>query len=72
MSKRDIRQIQVLPEERPSASPTTEQVLRVFQPCARHILLSNAGVPVQTFADPLSNIQRQILELLAVSPKVYA
>ena len=72
MSKRNIRQIQVLPEERPSASPTAEQVFRVFQPCARHHLISKRGMPVQTFVDPLSKVQRQILELLAISPKVYA
>jgi transposase len=71
MNKRNIRQIQVLPEERPSTNPTTEQVIRVFYPCARHLLLSKRGEPVQTFADPLNNIQKQILELLAVSPKAY-
>ena len=72
MDKRNIRQIQILPEERASASPTAEQVLRVFQPCARHILISKKGDSMQTFADPLSKIQRQILDLLSVSPKVYA
>lgn len=72
MTKRNIPHIQVLPEERPSSSPTAEQVLRVFQPCARHLLLSKGGTPVQTFADPLSRVQKQILELLAISPRVYA
>ena len=72
MTKQNIPQIQILPEERPSTNPTAEQVFRVFSPCVRHILFSRPGVPVQTFADPLSKIQRQILELLAVSPKAYA
>jgi hypothetical protein len=72
MEKREIREIQILPEERPSASPTAEQVMRVFHPCARHVLLSKHGTPVQAFADPLSRIQKQILELLAISPSAYA
>ena len=72
MNKRNIRQIQILPEERPSASPTAEQVLRVFQPCARHLLLPKRGhAPVQTFTDPLSKIQKQILELLSVPLGAY-
>jgi transposase len=67
MNKRNIHQIQVLPEERPSTNPTAEQVLRIFQSCARHLLFSRrGGVSVQTFADPLSKIQQQVLELLSV------
>jgi transposase len=43
MNKRNIHQIQVLPEERPSTNPTAEQVLRIFQSCARHLLFSRRG-----------------------------
>ena len=72
MSKRGVRHIQVLPEERPSATPTAEQVLRVFQSRARHILRSEPeGSPMQIFSDPLTKVQRQILELLQIPASTY-
>lgn len=71
MRERGLPHIQILPEFRPSATPTTEQVIRVFGPCARHLLLSTDGQIVQTFSDPLSSIQKQILSLLSIAPSVY-
>jgi transposase len=72
MREQGLPHIQILPEYRPSATPTTEQLIRVFGSCARHLLLSKDGQLVQTFSDPLSSIQRQILSLLSISPSVYA
>ena len=37
-----------------------------------HLLLSKDDQLVQTFTDPLSSIQEQILDLLSISPSVYA
>jgi transposase len=71
MREHGLSRIQILPEDRPSATPTIEQVVRVFRPCARHLLFSQKGKLVQTFSDPLSPIQQQILSLLAVSPAAY-
>jgi transposase len=72
MKQTGLSEIQILPEGRPSATPTTEQIVRVFSSCARHLLLSKDGQLIQTFADPLSPIQEQILKLLAIPSKVYA
>jgi transposase len=72
MSAKGVKQIQVLPEERPSATPTTEQVMRVFQSSCRHHLFSKKGDPVQAFTDPLSPVQKQILDLLALPLRDYA
>jgi len=72
MQEQHLAHIQILPEDRPSATPTTEQVIRVFSSRARHLLLSQDGQLVQTFTEPLSPIQEQILSLLSISPKVYA
>lgn len=72
MRERGLPQIQILPEDRPSATPTTEQVVRVFSSRARHLLLSKDGQLVQTFTDPLTPIQQQIMNLLSISPNVYA
>ena len=71
MRERGLSHIQILPEERPSASPTTEQLIRVFGPCTRHLLLSQEGKLVQTFSHPLIPIQEQILSLLSIPQSVY-
>lgn len=71
MRERGLSHIQILPEDRPSTTPTTEQVVRVFSSRARHLLLSTRGKLVQTFADPLTPIQKEILSLLSISPSVY-
>jgi transposase len=71
MRERGLSHIQILPEDRPSASPTTEQVIRVFSSRARHLLLSQDGRLLQTFSDPLSSIQQQILSLLSIPASVY-
>jgi transposase len=70
MREHGLSQIQILPEDRPSATPTTEQVIRVFSSRARHLLLSKNGKLVQAFTDPLSSIQEQILDLLSIFPSV--
>jgi transposase len=71
MREHGLSQIQILPEDRPSATPTIEQVVRVFDSCARHLLLSQKDELVQTFSDPLTPIQKQILSLLAISTADY-
>jgi len=72
MRKRGLPHIQIPPEDRPSATATTEQVIRVFSSRARHLLFSRDGQMVQIFTDPLSPIQEQILSLISISPQVYA
>lgn len=67
-----VSEIQVLPEQRPSRHPTAEQVFRVFEPRARHVLHSKDGKPLQTFVDPLTPIQKQILRFLDIQSSAYA
>lgn len=71
MEKKNIKAIKVLPEDRPSKQPTIEQVLRVFEHRARHVLYSKKGKPIQTFTDPLNPVQKQILDLLRVPAAIY-
>jgi transposase len=47
MREHGLSQIQILPEDRPSTTPATEQVIRVFSSRARHLLLSKDGKLVQ-------------------------
>jgi transposase len=70
MIKYGKQAIQILPEERPSKHPTTEQVLRIFQHQARRLLYSGKK-HVQTFSDSLNKIQEEILDLLKIRPEVY-
>jgi len=72
MRQNRLPYIQILPEDRPSATPTTEQLVRVFNSRDRHLLLAKDGKVIQVFTDPLTPIQQQILALLSISPKVYA
>jgi transposase len=71
MKNQDIPAIQILPEERPSKSPTAEQVFRVFEPRARHALHGAEGQLLETFSDPLTPIQKQVLDLLGIKPTTY-
>ena len=63
--------IQVLPEERPSKNPTTEQVFRLFEHQARRLLYSEKK-QIQTFTEPLTPVQKEILDLLKISHKIYS
>lgn len=60
-----------LPEGRASKTPTIEQVLRLFEHQDKHALY-DGGHLVQQFADPLTPVQTQVLELLSIPSAVYA
>ncbi len=70
MKQRGIRTISLYPEDRPCRAPTADKVLRLFQPLRRHQLLQR-GQPIKTFWDPLSDIQRTVLDLLGVPSAEY-
>jgi hypothetical protein len=58
------------PEFRDCAAPSTERILEIFAPLARHHLHRD-GALVQTFQPELTAQQLQILELLDLSPSSY-
>ncbi|MGB8020100.1 MAG: hypothetical protein WCF04_02610 [Candidatus Nanopelagicales bacterium] len=58
------------PEFRNCRAPSTERILEVFAPVARHHLHRD-GTPVQTFQPQLTSQQLQILELLGIPPSAY-
>jgi transposase len=72
MLQHSLPAIQILPEERPSPTPTTDQVFRLFHTSARQILFSSQTDHLQTFSDPLSSVQQQILSLLDLPQQHYA
>jgi transposase len=56
MREQGIVEIQILPEDRPSATPTREQLIRVFALRHRHLLFSEDGRLLQTFSNPLTPV----------------
>jgi hypothetical protein len=59
-----------LPEGRASKTPTIEQVLRLFEHQNKHALYDGERL-VKQFADPLTPVQSQILQLLSIPAAVY-
>ena len=59
-----------LPEGRPSKTPTIDQVLRLFENQNNHVLYEGDRL-IRQFADPLTPVQSQILQLLSIPTAVY-
>jgi len=71
MQRDRIPQLPIYPEQRLCTRPTTEQVLRLFSLAERHTLL-RAGRTVQVFYPELTELQQQVLGLLAVPRRAFA
>jgi len=70
MKREGIEHLPLYPEERETARPTTEQVLRLFSLIQRNVLFYQ-GNPIKTFYAELSDLQEQVLGLLGVPLGAY-
>jgi transposase len=70
MSKRGVKSLPLYPEGRPCARPTAHRVIEIFEPVQRHVLQIGDGEP-QVMVTELTPVQRQIVELLGISPDSY-
>ena len=70
MRRAALDNIPLYPEFRDCAAPSTERILEIFAPVARHHLHRDSAL-VQTFQPELTAQQLQILELLDLSPSSY-
>ncbi len=70
MARADLNNIALYPEFRDCAAPSTERILEIFAPLARHHLHRD-GTPMQTFEPELTTQQLQLLELLGLPPSAY-
>jgi transposase len=77
--ERELRQTMVehnvdllcsLPEGRASKTPTIDQVLRLFENQNKHALYDGDRL-IKQFADPLTPVQSQILQLLSIPTAAY-
>jgi transposase len=59
-----------LPEGRASKTPTIDQVLRLFENQNKHALYEGDRL-IRQFADPLTPVQSQILQLLSIPTAAY-
>lgn len=71
MKSEQIEFLPLYPEARKCKNPATARILEVFSDQRRNDLLQK-GELVQTFLDPLTPLQRQLLKLLKVQPLAYA
>jgi transposase len=70
MAEKKINLLCSLPEGRASRTPTIEQVLRLFENQNKHALYDGDRL-IKQFADPLTPVQSQILQLLSIQTAVY-
>jgi transposase len=70
MVEKKIELLFSLPEGRASKTPTIEQVLRLFENQSKHALYEGDRL-IQQFADPLTPVQSQILQLLSIPAAAY-
>ena len=70
MQRQRIAELPIYPEQRPCRRPTTEQILRLFSFAERHTLLER-GRPTQVFHPELTDLQRQVLDLLGLPQSVF-
>ena len=70
MVEKKVELICSLPEGRASKTPTIEQLLRLFENQNKHVLYDGDRL-IKQFADPLTPVQSQILQLLEIPTAVY-
>jgi transposase len=70
MAKENITKLPLYPEERTCRRPTARRIFQIFSDVQGHAL-SEHGQVVQVFQPPLTDIQRQLLELLGVPERAY-
>ncbi len=70
MAARDIKTLPLYPEDRECKAPSTDRIFEIFGPLQRH-LLCRKGRLMQRFDPELTALQRRLLSLLGLSPKVF-
>ncbi len=66
MAARQLTEIPLYPEDRACPAPGAPRLFAIFSGLARQHLLDVRGRHVQTFSPELSDLQRLVLDLLAI------
>ena len=70
MARRHIKAIPILPEGRDSRTPSYAQILDTFAARAKHELYEGNQL-IKVFAQPLSEIEQTVLDLLDIDAAGY-
>jgi len=70
MHARKLSVLYLYPEERKCRAPTADKILALFEPLRLH-RLSDGERRIKTFWDPLTDVQRTVLDLLEVPTSAY-
>ena len=70
MTRQQITDLPLYPEDRSCTAPTATRVFDHLAPLQRHHLIRD-GQPVQTFQPQLTPLQAQLLDLLGVPTSAY-
>ena len=70
MARQGITDLPILPEGRPSKTPSATQILETFAHRAEHQLYEGPAL-MKTFIEPLQDIEKMVLKLLDLSQDVY-
>jgi transposase len=70
MSAAGLKSLALYPERRPCARPTAHRLIELFERVQRHVLQIGDGEP-KVMITELTPVQRQVLELLGLSPESY-
>ena len=72
MTDTGLQELSLYPEDRGCAAPTTARILEIFAGVARHELTAPDGQVLRTFHPELTELQRQVLDLLDIPATVYS
>lgn len=70
MTARGLTSLPLYPEDRDCLAPTANGIFQVFAGLQHH-QLRRQDTPIQTFPPELTPLQRQILDLLGISPRTF-
>ncbi len=71
MADTGLAELSLYPEDRGCTAPTTARILEIFTGVARHELTDPDGTVLRTFHPELTDLQRQVLELLDIPTSIY-
>ena len=72
MTAAGLTELSLYPEDRGCTAPTTARILEIFAGVARHELAAPDGTTLRTFHPELTDLQRQVLDLLDIPTAVYS
>lgn len=72
MTDAGLTELSLYPEDRGCAAPTTARILEIFTGVARHQLTAPDGTVLRTFHPELTDLQRQVLDLLDIPTSLYS